>query len=296
MMRPRLEKDELSRLYIRDDVRSGLHVVKIYFGIILLFISYFHFQSIYTFVLAFLLVGGFQHQLSIIQHEANHFLLFKSRYWNECIGALSAHATGFSMAYRRLHLQHHQTLGSYMDPDLPNYLGYPMTLQSFLIELCMHLSGIKAVLQFMNQSVTAEEKESDSIWNVVGIAVVQFAILGLFTVTGHWEHYFLLWLLPLVTLAKTLTYLRNVVEHTQCRDKGDPELSRYRTILCGPIESFFFAPMNFNFHAEHHFYPGIPYYNLSEAYHLLSKHEAYRSAVDVDHGYVRFLLKKAVQW
>ena len=107
-----------------------------------------------------------------------------------------------------------------------------------------------------------------------------------------WEYYLLLWVLPLVTVAKTLTHFRNVVEHAQLRDVGDPELSRYRTVLCNPAEGFFFAPMNFNYHAEHHLYTGIPYHRLPRCHALLREHPRYLEVVEVEKGYLSFLFNK----
>ncbi len=39
------------------------------------------------------------------------------------------------------------------------------------------------------------------------------------------------------------------------------------TYLSNPIERMFVAPMNMNYHAAHHLWPSIPYYNLPIADH-----------------------------
>ena len=70
-------------------------------------------------------------------------------------------------------------------------------------------------------------------------------ILALFWMTGHWQNYFLLWLLPLITLAKTLTHFRNLAEHIQLRNVGDPELNRYRTVYSNLLEDFATFASNF---------------------------------------------------
>ena len=126
-----------------------------------------------------------------------------------------------------------------------------------------------------------------------GVAIMQLVLFGLFAVLGRWELYFLLWIVPLLTVAKSLTHFRNVVEHAQVRDVGgDPTLSRLRTILCSRFEAFFFAPMNFNYHAEHHFYMGIPYHQLPRCHELLSSQQSYLDVVEVERGYLRFLFTR----
>jgi fatty acid desaturase len=89
-----------------------------------------------------------------------------------------------------------------------------------------------------------------------------------------------------------MTHLRNMARHVMVRDVGDPELSRYRTTLVGPVERFFLAPMHFNYHAEHHFYPMIPWHNLPEAHRILSRHPHYANVVDVQNGVLRFILTR----
>jgi fatty acid desaturase len=37
------------------------------------------------------------------------------------------------------------------------------------------------------------------------------------------------------------------------------------TFLSNPVERVFLAPLNMNYHAAHHLWPSIPYYNLARA-------------------------------
>jgi fatty acid desaturase len=168
-----------------------------------------------------------------------------------------------------------------------------------LLAIAKDLAGVSAATQFMRQSrqspTTHASSSPKSRRDLVGMVTAQLAVLGAFSASGYPTLYVTLWLLPLVTLAKTLTHLRNIARHAQIRDVGDPELSRYRTTRVGPIERFLFAPMNFNYHAEHHFYPMIPWHNLPEAHRLLSSQPTYADVVEVEQGVLRFILRKVVQ-
>ena len=298
--RPTLSREDLTRLRVRDPLQTGVYLASVGAGIVLAVGLNVCAPGPVTLVAAFVLIGGLQHHLSIVHHEAVHHLLFASRWWNEVIGCVAAYSIGFTMAYRRQHFDHHKLLGTDRDPDLPNYRPYPATLSVLLLAIAKDLSGIAAVTQFMRQSrqtprpPSTDEFSSKSRRDLVGLATAQLGVLGAFWAVGHPTLYFTLWLLPLVTLAKTLTHLRNIARHAQVRDVGDPELSRYRTTLVGPIERFFFAPMNFNYHAEHHFYPMIPWHNLPEAHRLLSGHPAYARVVETERGVLRFVFRKAV--
>jgi fatty acid desaturase len=300
--RPTLSREDLMRLRVRDPLQTGVYLASVGVGIVLAVGLYVWAPGAVTLIAAFVLIAGLQHHLSIVHHEAVHHLLFPSRRWNELIGCVAAYPVGFTMAYRRQHFDHHNLLGTDRDPDLPNYRSYPATLSMMLLAIAKDLSGVAAVTQFMRQSRHTprppsmdEPFSSKSRRDVVGLAAAQLGVLAAFWAVGHPTLYFTLWLLPLVTLTKTLTHLRNIARHAQVRDVGDPELSRYRTTRVGPIERFFFAPMNFNYHAEHHFYPMIPWHNLPEAYRLLSSHPAYAKAVETERGVLRFIFRKAVR-
>jgi fatty acid desaturase len=286
------------RLRVRDPLQTVVYLASVAAGIVLAVALAVWIPGPLTLVAAFVLIGGLQHHLSIVHHEAVHHLLFASHRWNDVIGCLAAYPVGFTMAYRRQHFDHHNLLGTDRDPDLPNYRAYPATLSVLLLAIAKDLSGISAVTQFMRQcrqSPTTQASSSTSRRDLVGLVVAQLAVLGAFWGIGYPTLYVTLWLLPLATLAKTLTHLRNIARHAQMRDVGDPELSRYRTTRVGPIERFLFAPMNFNYHAEHHFYPMIPWHNLPEAHRLLSSQPAYADVVELERGVLRFIFRKVVQ-
>ncbi len=294
--RPSLDPEQLKRLYVRGDLRPALEIVATFGAIAAVFAAYIVYPIWPVVVGGVVLIGGLQHRLSIIQHEANHYLLFTSRGLNELGGAFTAWPIGFTMRYRGVHLKHHQALGAEADPDLYNYRDYPLGPKPFALDLLLNLSGFAAATQFMRQSrgdTSGSHRGFDR--GLFGVVAAQAGVAGALYALGRPEAYALLWLVPLVTVTKTLTHFRNVVEHVQLRDVGDPELSRYRTIHCNPVERFLFAPLGFNYHAEHHFYPAIPYHHLREAHQLLAQHPAYDQAVEVDRGYVRTLLGRAVR-
>ena len=315
LSKPRLSKEEMHRLCQRSNVRSAYTVGWTVGGIVALFVLVNTWPNIWTFGFAFLVMGGFQHALTIIQHEASHYLLFTNRRFNEIVLALVAWSVGFTRSYRAIHLKHYQQLGYADDPDAHNYEHYPSGIGHFASDFVTTFFGVAALFQFLKQTFqsignaeVSAASEADSIdpksknraeegfdKEVVGVAMMQLAILTVLWSQGVWYQYFVLWLIPLVTITKTLVHIRNIVEHTLIVDIGDPEFSRYRTIGCNFVEQFFFAPMWFNYHAEHHLFPGIPYHRLPAAHRVLSQQEEYQRIVDVEQGYVRFLVNRVIK-
>ena len=292
--RPSLSAEQLKELYTRNDLRAVLQVSGTLGAIAATLFTFWVFPGVVTFSVAFVVIGTLQHRLSIVQHEANHYNLFRNRRLNDLIGGIAANSVGFTMAYRDQHNTHHRLLGSPEDPDDPNYRPYPASLTYFLRDLLTHVSGVAAVLQFARQTSAKQQPRRQKgararDWGVIGVCAVQAALVTAFWTAGHPLYYLLLWIAPLVCCAKTLTHFRNLAEHVILRDIDDPELSRLRTLRSNPIERFFFAPMNFHLHAEHHFYPSIPYYNLPRAHELMANQPAYGDCVDLSHSYVSVL-------
>jgi fatty acid desaturase len=74
---------------------------------------------------------------------------------------------------------------------------------------------------------------------------------------------YVLWLYLATTWSPLLSRLRFLVEHP-----GDSDLTvTTRSTL---FERPLFAPLNFNYHFEHHAWPGIPPYRLKRAHRHLS--------------------------
>jgi fatty acid desaturase len=316
--RPALTREQLSRLTRCSNVPTGLMVLFVTAGICATFWMVESWPNPLTFCLAFLLIGGFQHHLSIIQHEAVHYLLFTNKATNDFFGHLAAASTGFTMAYREVHFKHHRELGMDTDPDLHNYKDYPGSIEYVLQDAFINLFGAGAAIQFVKMTLgnknnkttdpavssaaaaaAAAQKKSTTSNGRAGTVIVllmQALIFTALTASGHWYLYLFLWILPLVTLTKSLAHYRNVVEHTLIKDKGDAEVSRYRTIYCNWIEQFLFAPLNFNYHAEHHIYPSIPFYHLPAAHEEMLQHNRdYEKSVDLQNGYLRFLIEHSVR-
>lgn len=295
--RPRLAAADLASLSQQSDLHSWI-VIIIFYAILLGIIAVPVIWPLWYIVLpAMFLIAGMQHALSILQHEAVHYLLFKKEKLNDVVGnILLGYPIGFTMHYRLIHLAHHLELGEEDDPDLVNYVDYPNTASFFLAIFMQNITGISALRQSLEMAGIMRSNDPHchkippaSRWHIVGLVVTQLVILGLFTLAGVWWLYFVLWLLPLLTLAKTFTSMRNAVEHTSIEDDVKAPFARYRTILSPSIERFFFAPFNFNYHAEHHLYPGIPYNKLANAHKVMSATEEYKKNVHVVPGYLYFV-------
>ena len=295
-----LSKADLAPFCTRRDGLAACYCLGIVAGIVGTFALHYHFDSLVTLSLAFFLMGGFQHQLSVIHHEAVHYLLFQNRRLNELVGRyLGAYPVGLTMVYRQTHLAHHRFLGEEDDPDLPNYAGFPAKFRMILLALLKDLTGVSAVARLLSihSRRTTDgpghdgRRKSTERGELVRLAATQAVILIVFAATGHGYLYIVAWVGPLVTWTKMLTHLRNIIEHVDVCERSQ-SLPRWRTIRCNAIEAFFLGPMNFNYHAEHHLYPQVPFYHLPALHRRLMGDPHYRTQVEVCRGYVSFLFSR----
>jgi fatty acid desaturase len=72
-------------------------------------------------------------------------------------------------------------------------------------------------------------------------------------------------LVPVYLFAFLGDNARSFLEHCHPEDDSLADRHRLITFTSNPVELMLLAPMNMNFHATHHLWPSIPYYNLPAA-------------------------------
>ncbi len=99
-------------------------------------------------LLAILLIGAGQHQLTGLAHEASHHLLLRNRFWNDLISDWFCMFPLFSSTqhYRLQHIAHHQFVNDPdRDPDVSqlqtsgHWLDFPVDQRTFLVTLFKQL-------------------------------------------------------------------------------------------------------------------------------------------------------------
>ncbi len=99
-------------------------------------------------IVAIILIGAGQHQLTGLAHEASHHILFKNRLWNDLASDWLCMFPLFSSTqhYRLQHIAHHQFVNDpERDPDVSqlqtsgHWLNFPVDKKQFLITLLKQL-------------------------------------------------------------------------------------------------------------------------------------------------------------
>lgn len=86
-----------------------------------------------------------------------------------------------------------------------------------------------------------------------------------------------------------VTRIRQIAEHAAVPDAFnlDPRLNT-RTLYINPLERFFIAPHQVNFHLEHHMLASVPIYRLETMHKMLLENGFYKD-IEFQQGYFNLL-------
>lgn len=253
------------------------------------------YPNLLTWLLAFLIVGRCQHALAVLMHDAAHYRLFRSRWWNDFVGQwlCARPIASHLVAYRTVHLRHHKYLLTDKDPDLSLSLPFPCGRASWWRKLFRDAVGISALTM---RGYLAVDRASGRMrlargnllrrwsWSTgVQRALVALGICGLFWWGYGWA-FVVLWWLPLMTVYQVILRVRGVLEHAAVPDRQDPLRNARTIVTSNPIAKFFLNPHHVAYHLEHHLYPGVPHYNLPQLHRTLMESGEFRKAL-IEPGY-----------
>lgn len=264
-------------------------------------------------VLAVIVLAGRQLALGILTHDAAHGSLFKTKWLND-------HLTDWLCArpvwnnlhqYRPYHLKHHAKTSTVDDPDLLLVAGLPTTRRSMLRKFARDVSGLTGLkfvagrvlmdLGFIEWTVTNQIKklpQAGRAWydypisflrNSGATIITNGLLFALLWASGH-PLLYALWLLAYVTPFPLFIRIRSMAEHAD-REESSDVFKNTRTTKAGVLARLLVAPLNVNFHVEHHLMAAVPYFRLPKMHRLLRE----RNHVAEPAGYLVVLAQLSSQ-
>jgi fatty acid desaturase len=251
-------------------------------------------------VLAVVLVGARQYGLLILLHDASHGLLHPKRRVNDAmtLWLLAAPCGSSFVNSRKTHLMHHRFLGDdARDPDYFLYCSGAPAPKSQPGRFAWHFTKLVFGGQVVHTlfgklggaAAQSGAELGPKVRALLPVALVQLVILGAFTAAGRPLAYFYLWVLPLVTLAVLFNGARVFCDHSVPAGSATHAEALIVTYLSNPVERFFLSPFHMNFHAEHHFFPYVPHYNLPKLRALLQATPEYRARIEWRRSYLGYM-------
>ena len=293
-----LSRDEIKSFSERSDLWGAWAVVSTWGVLALTFTSLAWARELlpwWGFSLALIvgvvIIAGRQLCLGILQHDAAHGTLFKSKWCNDVlVDWLCARPIWNELRkYRPYHLTHHARTSSVDDPDLCLVAGLPTTRRSMMRKCLRDLSGITGlkflagrvlmdagVLQWSLTSDIRRLPQAGRRWwdyprtffrNASGMLLTNGLLLAAFWISGQAWLYGV-WVLAYITPFPLFIRIRSMAEHA-CLESGTDILRNTRTTQAGLIARACVAPIRVNFHIEHHLMASVPYFRLPKLHALL---------------------------
>jgi fatty acid desaturase len=212
-----------------------------------------------------------QRHFQTLVHDASHaFYHRKTRINDPLADWLAAGWIGMTVAnYRRIHLRHHAHNGSADDPEHVSFAT--VAAEGGLLRMVLRYACLLEAVRLVRKYYGGAGPPADGTRTGEGprflarahIAGAQ-AMLAVCCIGFGAPALYLLWLYLALTWSPLLSRLRFLVEHP-----GNGDLTV--TTRSSALERSLFAPLNFNFHFEHHSWPGVPPYRLTRAHRHLRK-------------------------
>jgi fatty acid desaturase len=249
----------------------------------------------WTVALAIPLIGTRYYALFILGHDALHRRSFSRAKHNDLFGDLLVFGPigAITRLNNKNHLDHHRYLATPNDPDRHKHACFNKTSPG---ELIGFLTGTSSLLRsvrnvFFGNKLPREPVATARRYTARDLVILvswQLALIGgLSAAIGFWA-WPVLWLLPVYVFAFLGDNARSFLEHSHPEPDLLADQHRLITYRSSALERIFFAPMHMNFHAAHHLWPSIPYYNLASADRELRQLPA-ADMLEVRGSYVAYL-------
>ena len=269
----RLSVTDRARLRAIPSYKNAWSTVWMYGQNILILVLAARLNNPITWIITFLLMGRAHAQFASLMHEAAHRLLFSNKKANDFVGnwILGYTVLTSTQAYRRVHMAHHRREFGPDEPDIPLYVNYPVSRASLRRKLIRDATGQTGYKLLRNQLRGLRSPDARVKNTLRKMLAVQVVIFGIFTATGYWWMYPVMWVAPYLTVWRVINRLRSIAEHGGLREDDDRRFTTH-SVRQHWFAHFFLVPYNIGFHMAHHVDAGVPFRHLPEYHRLL--HEA----------------------
>ena len=212
-----------------------------------------------------------QRHFQTLVHDGSHGLYHRTRPINDQLADwLAAGWIGMTVDnYRRIHLRHHACNGSADDPEHVSFATVAEAggLPTLVLRYACLSEALRLVRKYYGGARRSErapgaaDRRSKRPFPHLHIVATQLILVATFLATGRPALY-PIWLYLAMSWSPLLSRLRFLVEHP-----GDNDLTV--TTRSSHLERLLFAPLNFNFHFEHHAWPAVPPYRLPRVHRHL---------------------------
>ena len=245
-----------------------------------------------VYLFAVVWIGARQHALTVLGHDAAHFRLLPGREWNDWTGNMAVMWPVFLAVdgYRHYHGEHHRFTGRTADGNRTIWKTHteagqltpewtfpktPAALARTVLRRAAFATGLFWILRGFVAAVIMRRS-----WGHLAVRMAYYAaLIGTMAYAGVLGGFLMYWIVPYCTAHIAFQYIRLICEHSAVQS-SDPAYAATRTTLARLWERWLIVPRNIHYHIEHHWYPGVPFYNLPALHgHLMAQPRFRQNAV-----------------
>ncbi len=298
----RIAPKEIRDLHLVDDKKAVAAVAAEWLAIVAAIVVCQMFWHPVLYFFAVIFIAARQHALLIILHDASHFIFLTNKKWNDWVGnAFLGWPTFVNVqGFRCFHSEHHRHLNDEKDGnrelwnthnehgDLNEMWVFPKTALGFLGVIfwrVMSGTGVVWIFRGMMAAIlpSARARIGYPIAQAGGQILFYALLAGAFSYWNLWLEFFMFWVVPYCTWHVAIQYIRIICEHSAVKTTEEP-YNMTRTTIPTFLERLFILPRNIGYHHEHHWHPGIPFYNLPELHERLEAKTNFGKFGNVTHS------------
>lgn len=267
-------------------------------------IAYRYMPNPVTFVVCVLASLHVFNRLASLIHMSDHNALLPGPRANSILGSFAAFFMGYTRhGHRAVHQEHHLHLNTPEDPDKIWGVPEERTRDVFAkwISDLLFSSAARRLLQYVQprrrrQRMPAADpvllRAVRAIRLQLPVFPVQLFLVAYYHWVIGWQYYILFYVLPILTLYPAIIRLRSVVEHSfeiGYVPQSPDQCFVIRSTNANLFERLIIAPLNGEYHLEHHLLPTVPYYKLPAARKII---ESKGVQVPLADGYFSYFVDK----
>ncbi len=218
----------------------------------------------------FAILQGFTFfNMTTLLHEVVHNSVFPTRRQRpeRILGLVYAITSGISASqFTRWHLDHHDNLGSYEDDPKRHWLSPKRNARWFKLLYC---TPVLMPLYFRAAAQEArsypEELRRTIARERIATIVIQLSAAATLVVFGGWGVAARIWAVPYFLVFPVAFTLNRLGQHYNI----DPSHPLKWSTVMKPSRVWDFLFLYSNYHAEHHYFAGVPFYHLRRLHFAL---------------------------